>query len=190
MADSLKNHGQPKIKNASSKPSRSMAATFKSFLDNARQTISGATTPTPGTPPNNTSITQLFPKVDPKVDGDDCDHDCDSCSVKYPRTFKIHEDDKLYGHVKGWSTHVLVATGKTDWVRDVADEKGSVMEAIDKKAVAKPSNGVCLAQTLPSFIANSELETYALRVEYTHAFPFLHLRPTDHRPPPARFRNH
>ena len=56
--------------------------------------------------------------------------------------FKIEEDDELYGHVNGWSTHILVATGKTDWVRDVADEKGSLMEAIEKKADVKISNGV------------------------------------------------
>jgi len=62
--------------------------------------------------------------------------------VSLPRGFKIDEEDKLYGYVKGWSTHVLVATGKTDWVRDVADEKGSVMEAIAKKSSVKPSNGV------------------------------------------------
>lgn len=30
----------------------------------------------------------------------------------------------------GWSTHLLIATGKSDWVRDIADEKGSVMEAV------------------------------------------------------------
>lgn len=83
---------------------------------------------------------KLFPRVDPAVDGEDCDHDCASCSVKYPAKFSIDEDEKLYGHVKGWSTHILVATGKTDWVRDVADEKGSVMEAVDK--APKPANGV------------------------------------------------
>jgi hypothetical protein len=116
---------------------------FRSLLDTARQTLSGATTPTPGTPPNATPIGKLFPKVDPAVDGDDCDHDCASCDIKYPRVFKINEDDQLYGHVKGWNTHVLVATGKTDWVRDVADEKGSVMEAFEKSSV-KPSNGVSL----------------------------------------------
>jgi hypothetical protein len=118
-------------------------STLKSFLNSARQTISGASTPAPGTPAENTPIEALFPKVDKAIDGEDCDHDCESCHVKYPRGFKIDEDDKLYGYVKGWSTHVVVATGKTDWVRDVADEKGSVMEAIDKKADVKPSNGVC-----------------------------------------------
>jgi len=86
---------------------------------------------------------ELFPTTDPAVDGDDCLHDCASCSVKYPRKFEIDETEELYGHVKGWSTHLIVATGKTDWVRDVADEKGSIMEAVDK-GDAKPSNGVSL----------------------------------------------
>jgi hypothetical protein len=84
---------------------------------------------------------QLFPITDPAVDGDDCLHDCSSCSVKYPRKFEIDETEELYGHIKGWSTHLVVATGKTDWVRDVADEKGSIMEAVEKGDV-KPSNGV------------------------------------------------
>ncbi|KAL8922385.1 MAG: hypothetical protein Q9172_003578 [Xanthocarpia lactea] len=82
----------------------------------------------------------LFPKVDPAVDGEDCDHDCESCSIKYPAKFKIDEDDKLYGNVNAWATHMLVATGKTDWVRDVSDEKGSVMEAI-RDCGHEPNNG-------------------------------------------------
>ncbi|KAL8939964.1 MAG: hypothetical protein Q9216_003070 [Gyalolechia sp. 2 TL-2023] len=71
----------------------------------------------------------LFSKVDPDIDGEDCERDCESCTIKYPSKFKIDEDEKLYGHVNGWATHMLVATGKTDWVKDVSDEKGSVMEA-------------------------------------------------------------
>ena len=83
----------------------------------------------------------LFPVVSKEVDGDDCDHECATCTITYPRNFKIDEEDELYGQIKGWATHVLVATSKTDWVRDVADEKGSVMQAI---AGAKaPGNGVC-----------------------------------------------
>ena len=88
-----------------------------------------------------TRTEHLFPTTDPTVDGEECLRDCDSCSVKYPRKFEIDETEGLYGHVKGFSTHLLVATGKTDWVRDVADEKGSVMEAVDRGDV-KPSNGV------------------------------------------------
>jgi hypothetical protein len=83
----------------------------------------------------------LFPTTDPTIDGEDCLHDCSSCSVKFPRKFEIDETEELYGHVKGWSTHLIVATGKTDWVRDVADEKGSIMEAVDRGSV-QPSNGV------------------------------------------------
>lgn len=91
-------------------------------------------------PASQASFAALFPKTDPAVDGDDCLHDCESCNVKYPRGFKIDEEDVLYGMVKGWSTHLIVGTGKTDWVRDVSDEKGSVMEAVGKAEA--PSNGV------------------------------------------------
>lgn len=76
--------------------------------------------------------TQLFTKTDPELDGEECLRDCESCTVKYPRKFDIDEDDKLYGRIQGWSRHILCATGKTDWVRDVSDEKGSIMEAVGK----------------------------------------------------------
>lgn len=74
----------------------------------------------------------LFDRTKAEIDGEDCLHDCESCSVNLPRKWAIDEDDKLYGHIQGWSRHLLVATGKSDWVRDVADEKGSVMEAMGK----------------------------------------------------------
>lgn len=158
-----------------------MSATLKSFITSAKQTISGASTPIPGTPADSTPITGLFTKVEPSIDGDDCDHDCESCVVSYPKGFKIDEDDQLYGHVKGWATHILVATGKTDWVRDVADEKGSLMEAIEKKADVKPSNGVCvyLYNDLPSL--TSLPETYALRFEYPNPLSLHELRRAHHR---------
>ncbi|MCJ1290950.1 hypothetical protein MMC34_002492 [Xylographa carneopallida] len=82
----------------------------------------------------------LFPQVDPAVDGPDCALDCASCTVHYPAKFSIDEEEKLYGMVKGWATHMLVATGKTDWVRDVQDEKGSVMEAVGRWK-GEPANG-------------------------------------------------
>ncbi|RAL17516.1 sucrase/ferredoxin-like domain-containing protein [Aspergillus homomorphus CBS 101889] len=82
----------------------------------------------------------LFPKVDPAVDGEDCLQDCASCTVKYPAKFDVDQEDNMYGNIDEWATHLLVATGKTDWVRDVADEAGSVMEAIEKGGLV-PSNG-------------------------------------------------
>lgn len=84
----------------------------------------------------------LFTKVDPGVDGEECLHDCASCTIRYPARFEVDQEDKMYGNVGGWATHLLVATGKTDWVRDVADEEGSVMEAVGKGGV-EPINGVC-----------------------------------------------
>lgn len=114
-----------------------MAASFKSFLGGAKKFANGGASETAA------SITELFPKVDPAVDGEECLRDCEGCTIKYPKGFKIDEGDYLYGHVKGWSTHILVATGKSDWVRDVADEKGSVMQAVEK--ADKPSNGVGIA---------------------------------------------
>ena len=89
-------------------------------------------------------VQQLFPKTDPTIDGEECLHDCESCTIHYPKKFSIDEDDKLYGGINAWSTHLIVGTGKTDWVRDVADEKGSVMEAVGKSKI-QPSNGVRLS---------------------------------------------
>ncbi|CAD6575804.1 MAG: hypothetical protein ASARMPRED_007473 [Alectoria sarmentosa] len=94
--------------------------------------------------------TFIFPKVDPAIDGEDCVHDCETCEIQYPKGFKIDEDEKLYGHVNGFATHMLVATGKTDWVKDVSDEKGSVMEAV-RDCRIEPSNGKLMlsASNLP-----------------------------------------
>lgn len=109
-----------------------MAVSFKSLMSS----VLGGKGTTAGPAP----LTELFTKTDPAVDGDECLHDCEGCSIKYPRNFKIEEDDLLYGHVSEWATHLLVATSKTDWVRDSADEKGSVMEAVSR--AQKPTNGV------------------------------------------------
>ncbi|KZZ91358.1 Sucraseferredoxin-like protein [Moelleriella libera RCEF 2490] len=113
---------------------RNMAVSFKSLVSS----VLG--------PRKAPASSELFDKPD----GDDCLQDCESCTVRYPRSFKIDEDDTLYGHVKGWSTHVLVGTGKSDWVRDVADEKGSVMQAISKADA--PTNGKLMlsASDLPT----------------------------------------
>ena len=46
----------------------------------------------------------LFPKTDPIVDGEDCDHDCATCVVQYPKKWSIDEDDRLYGKINGWAT--------------------------------------------------------------------------------------
>ncbi|KAK3381534.1 Sucrase/ferredoxin-like-domain-containing protein [Podospora didyma] len=131
-AASTKNHSSNSRNKQAPLTRRTMASGFKSLINSAKKLAIGDSG-------SKASIDDLFPHVDKTVDGDDCDHDCDSCEVQYPKNFKIDEDDDLYGFIKGWSTHVLVATGKTDWVRDVADEKGSVMQAIGNSK--GPTNG-------------------------------------------------
>ncbi|KAF3051750.1 hypothetical protein E8E11_009002 [Didymella keratinophila] len=120
-----------------------MTATLKNFAYKLSSTLSSSEVPTlkkDGEFSKARKTEDLFPTTDPTVDGDDCLHDCATCTIKYPRKFEIDETEELYGHVKGWQTHLIVATGKTDWVRDIADEKGSIMEAVDRGNV-KPSNG-------------------------------------------------
>ena len=127
----LNNHSQPAVNTTSSKMSlSSVLQKGKAFLTPRTSTDSIPRTPT-----------FIFPKVDPAIDGEDCDHDCETCEIQYPKGFKVDEDEKLYGRVNGFATHMLVATGKTDWVRDVSDEKGSVMEAV-RDCKVEPSNGV------------------------------------------------
>ncbi len=114
-----------------------MAVSLKSFVSS----VLGRGSSGGGDGSGPAPLLELFTKTDPAVDGDDCLHDCEGCSVKYPRNFAVDESDVLYGHVSEWQTHALVATSKTDWVRDSADEPGSVMQAIEQLH-EKPTNGV------------------------------------------------
>lgn len=101
----------------------------------------------------------LFPLVtcehEDKKGDDDCDHDCAACPIPadgtsgYGKAFDkigVDHSSELWGGVKKYSRHVIVATGETDWIRDVEDIKGSVMEALKKrvgKGVVEDRDGVC-----------------------------------------------
>ncbi|KAI9741400.1 MAG: hypothetical protein M1834_003117 [Cirrosporium novae-zelandiae] len=102
------------------------------------RTIKSTFTPTssrPASPPNIFSSSSaktfskapnersLFPPVDPSIDGPDCLQSCQTCTIHLPKSWSIDEEEQLYGRVNGWATQLLVATGKTDWVRDVAEEE-------------------------------------------------------------------
>jgi hypothetical protein len=76
------------------------------------------------------TATALFPQTQPEADGDACLRDCDSCSAPLAAWWSINEQAPLYGHVKSWNRHLVVATGKADWVRDVKSVGGSVMEGV------------------------------------------------------------
>lgn len=84
----------------------------------------------------------IFPPVTPHDDGADCLRDCADCTVHYPARFHIDHDRKLYGKIKPFTTHVLVATGRSDWEEKVEREQGSLMEALHETPV-KSRDGVC-----------------------------------------------
>ncbi|KAK9480626.1 Sucrase/ferredoxin-like-domain-containing protein [Lipomyces japonicus] len=56
----------------------------------------------------------------------DCAFECDSCTAKFPSSVKIERDGLLWGTAKPWRSHVLVATGKSDWAHGLEDEAGSL----------------------------------------------------------------
>ena len=89
----------------------------------------------------------IFPSVHRDTDGPDCHRDCADCTVRYPWNFKINTERQIYGSVKPFGTHVLVATGKTDWIPKVEKEKGSLMEAFKQRG-AKGKDGVSLLRSL------------------------------------------
>lgn len=105
----------------------------------------------------------LFLPTDPTTDGEECLHDCSSCSVKLPRKWSIDTEDSLYGHVNEWETHLIVATGKCDWVKDVCDEKGSVMEAVGKADA--PTNGVRCSRRLSLVFERKCVLTYIADID-------------------------
>ncbi|KAJ5124328.1 uncharacterized protein N7515_008153 [Penicillium bovifimosum] len=72
----------------------------------------------------------IFPRVDPKEDGPDCLKDCADCTLQFPSKVKVETSRPLYGLVKEFHSHVLVATGQSDWKeRKVEKQAGSLMEA-------------------------------------------------------------
>ena len=135
LARSDKNNSTPNVTTMAptlKKPFKMLRALSERFITPAGSTDSLATKPGPDGFLTAKGIDALFTRTKPEIDGEDCLHDCASCTIHYPRKFETEQDDKLYGEIKGWSRHLIVATGKSDWVRDVEDEKGSVMESVGK----------------------------------------------------------
>ncbi|KAI5837454.1 Sucrase/ferredoxin-like-domain-containing protein [Morchella snyderi] len=106
----------------------------------------------------------LFPLVtcehDKKdaAEAEECDHDCAACpqvapdgTSGYGRAFDkigVDHDEELWGGVKKYSRHVIVATGEMDWIRDVEEIPGSVMEAL-KERVEKGARLMVSASNMP-----------------------------------------
>ncbi|KAF3390221.1 Actin patches distal protein 1 [Penicillium rolfsii] len=82
----------------------------------------------------------VFPTVNPEQDGPDCLQDCASCTIQFPAKVKVEKSIPLYGHIKQFHSHVLVATGRSDWKEKVEQERGSLMEAFEDSS-AKSKRG-------------------------------------------------
>ncbi|KAI9816142.1 MAG: hypothetical protein M1832_005149 [Thelocarpon impressellum] len=121
-----------------------MASAFRNLLTKTSALLS-PTSPSPAAlPPGFRTAalpSALFPPADPAADGASCLEDCASCTLSYPARFRINDYHDLYGHVRPWATHVLVATGKADWAREVSNERGSLLEALSENGHVGPTNG-------------------------------------------------
>ncbi|GIK04404.1 altered inheritance of mitochondria protein 32 [Aspergillus viridinutans] len=57
--------------------------------------------------------------------------------MKCPKNVKIDSTLPMYGFIKEFHAHVLVATGKQDWIPKVEQEDGSLMKAFKSDAKSK-----------------------------------------------------
>lgn len=70
----------------------------------------------------------LFPAADPTCL--ECAHPC----PEFPPSIQdsIDHKDVLYGTVRDYGPHILVATGKSNWPHTIEEEKGSMANALSK----------------------------------------------------------
>ncbi|KAI2786508.1 hypothetical protein POX_g08894 [Penicillium oxalicum] len=93
----------------------------------------------------------IFPKVSTETDGPECLMDCADCTTHFPEKLKIEEYLPLYGFIKEFHSHVLIATGRSDWKEKVEQERGSLMEAFnDSSARSKRGRYMVSASNIQS----------------------------------------
>ncbi|KAJ5192584.1 hypothetical protein N7449_008726 [Penicillium cf. viridicatum] len=116
----------------------------------------------------------VFPKVDPKEDGPECLKDCADCTIQFPSKVKVEMSRPLYGQIKEFHTHVLVATGQADWKeKHVENMTGSLMEALDE---AKSDHGrmmVSASNLTPEQPATDESSNKATTVLILPSFTYV-----------------
>lgn len=107
----------------------------------------------------------IFPTVDPESDGPDCQKDCADCTVKFPSKLKIETLAPLYGRIKPFGAHILIATASSDWEPKIQEVKGSLAQAFDVNSSVS-NQGVCLHYFISIFIPFSLLSSQARNVLY------------------------
>ncbi|KAL4879641.1 Sucrase/ferredoxin-like-domain-containing protein [Aspergillus karnatakaensis] len=115
----------------------------------------------------------IFPTVDPEADGPNCKKDCADCTIEYPSKVKVEASRPLYGHIKQFHTHVLVATGKSDWKEHVENERGSLMEAFDRSSGSKHGRMMISASNLRSPDHDEDTEDKGSTILLLPSFTFV-----------------
>ncbi|RPA77835.1 hypothetical protein BJ508DRAFT_329846 [Ascobolus immersus RN42] len=149
-------------------------------LFNKLTSIVGLKSAEPQLPP----VTDLLPPAP-----EECLSECSSCP-DYPRSFwkaGVERDTPLYGGVKKWDLHVLVATGRDNWMHDV-EEEGGVLTAVGKAIEAsgmKIKLSACNLPLPPHDHDDPNPPTSLLFLpSWIHVSPHpLHLPPTPPTPP-------
>ncbi|KAG2013927.1 hypothetical protein CC2G_010789 [Coprinopsis cinerea AmutBmut pab1-1] len=87
--------------------------------------------------------------VDVPVSSADCRSCSDPCDLghhdAYPRRFDIDMDTQMLGTVKPYHRQIVISTGKSDWERDITDNRSSLAahfsDVSHRANVPKPSPG-------------------------------------------------
>lgn len=87
-------------------------------------------------------LLSVFKKATPeeeiKAEGVDlatCDFDCGSCDNELPALLNLrHDDDNaaLWKLTKPYDLHMLVSTGRSDWLHDACETEGTLEHAVEK----------------------------------------------------------
>ncbi|KAF9008704.1 Sucrase/ferredoxin-like-domain-containing protein [Cyathus striatus] len=82
-----------------------------------------------GPPADTDPLCDQLRTSDVPVSGADCRSCSDPCDLGhegYPARFNIDTSSHMLGSVKPYHRQIVISTGKSDWDRDIADEKGSL----------------------------------------------------------------
>ncbi|CDO71319.1 hypothetical protein BN946_scf184908.g76 [Trametes cinnabarina] len=60
-----------------------------------------------------------------------CADPCDEGHDEYPK-FDVDMESEMLGSVKPYARQIVISTGKTDWVREVTDAKGTLAAYVDE----------------------------------------------------------
>ncbi|KAF4619341.1 hypothetical protein D9613_005563 [Agrocybe pediades] len=82
---------------------------------------------------NEDPLCRTLRSLDVPVTTADCRACADPCDLDheaYPRRFDVDMDTQMLGSVKAYHRQIVISTGKSDWERDITDDKNSLAAAL------------------------------------------------------------